>query len=286
MQNKDVLFLKIKGLLPSLNPALKKIADYILAHPQKVKLLRIKDLASTCGVAEATVTRFVKKIGLNNFQELKINIAEITTEKVVEKEAVYEDITKGDSIKSIIEKIIAINNKALNDTKMLLDIKEIKKAITAIDNARKINIYGAGGSYLTAENARIRFYRIGKIFNVYNDPNQQAVAASLLTPEDTAIGISNSGRTISTINALNQAKQSGAKTICITSYDQTPITNYSDIKLFTSTQDSEFFRESMVSRHAQMVVIDILYASLAVHTFETSIKMIEKSSTSLKHVQT
>jgi RpiR family carbohydrate utilization transcriptional regulator len=286
MQNKDVLFLKIKGLLPSLNPALKKIADYILAHPQKVKLLRIKDLASTCGVAEATVTRFVKKIGLNNFQELKINIAEITTEKAVEKEAVYEDITKGDSIKSIIEKIIAINNKALNDTKMLLDIKEIKKAITAIDNARKINIYGAGGSYLTAENARIRFYRIGKIFNVYNDPNQQAVAASLLTPEDTAIGISNSGRTISTINALKQAKQSGAKTICITSYDQTPITNYSDIKLFTSTQDSEFFRESMVSRHAQMVVIDILYASLAVHTFETSIKMIEKSSTSLKHVQT
>ena len=285
MQNKDVLFLKIKGLLPSLNPALKKIAEYILAHPQKVKMLRIKDLASTCGVAEATVTRFVKKIGLNNFQELKINIAEITTEKIIEKEVVYEDISKGDSINSIIEKIVAINNKALNDTKMLLDVKEIKKAINAIDGAGKINIYGAGGSYLTAENARIRFYRIGKICNVYNDPNQQAVAASLLTQQDVAIGISNSGRTISTVNALKQAKDSGAKTICITSYDQTPIINYSDIKLFTSTQDSEFFQESMVSRHAQMVVIDILYASLAVNTFETSIKMIEKSSTSLKHVQ-
>ena len=283
MPEKDILLLKIRGLLPSLNPALKKIALYILDNTQKVKLLRIKDLASNCGVAEATVTRFVKTIGLRSFQELKIKIAEITKGTNIEEELVYDDVTTGDSTKSIIDKIVAINIKALNDTKKLINIKEIEKAISAIDKAKQIDIYGAGGSYITSENVRIRFYRIGKRCIIYNDPNQQAVSASLLTIEDLAIGICNSGRTISTVNALKRAKESGATTICITNFDQTPITEYADIKLFTSTQDSAFFQESMVSRIAQIIIVDILYAGLALRTFDTSIKNIEKSSASLRN---
>jgi RpiR family carbohydrate utilization transcriptional regulator len=284
MPENDTLLLKIRGLLPSLNPALKKIALYILSNPQKVKLLRIKDLASNCGVAEATVTRFVKTIGLGSFQELKISIAEITKEMKVEKDLVYDDVTRTDSIQSIVDKVVAINIKALNDTKKLINIKEIERAIAAIQRARQIDIYGAGGSYITSENVRMRFYRIGKRCIIYNDPNQQAVSASLLTSEDLAIGICNSGRTISTVNALKRAKESGATTICITNFDQTPITTYADIRLFTSTQDSAFFQESMVSRIAQIIIVDILYAGLAIRTFDTSIKKIEKSSESLRNV--
>ena len=284
MPENDILLLKIRGLIPSLNPALKKIAHYILNNPQKVKLQSIKELASHCGVAAATVTRFVKTIGLGSFQELKINIAEIIKDRRFEEELVYDDVTRSDSIKSIVDKIFSINNNALQNTKKLIDINEIERAITAIHNAKQIDIYGAGGSYITAENARIRFYRIGKRCIIYNDPNQQAVSASLLTPEDVAIGICNSGRTISTVNALKQAKESGATTICITNFDQTPITKYADIKLFSSTQDSAFFQESMVSTVAQIIIIDILYAGLAIRNFETSIRKIEKSSASLRNV--
>ncbi len=73
MSDKDILLLKIRGMLPSLNPALRKIAQYVLENPFEVKLLRIKDLATRCSVAEATVTRFVKAIGCNSFQEMKIS---------------------------------------------------------------------------------------------------------------------------------------------------------------------------------------------------------------------
>jgi RpiR family carbohydrate utilization transcriptional regulator len=284
MHKDDTLLLKVRGLLPSLNPALKKIALFILKNPQEVKLLRIKDLASRCGVAEATVTRFVKTIGLGSFQELKINIAEITTQRHTEKELVYDDVMHSDSIESLIEKIIASNKKALSDTKKLINIREIERAIAAIRDASQVDIYGAGGSYVTAENARMRFYRIGKRCIVYNDPNQQAVSASLLTKTDLAIGISNSGRTVSTVNALRRAKESGATTICITNFNQSPITKYADIRLFTSTQDSAFFQESMISRVAQMVLIDILYAGLAIQSFDDSIAKIEISSDSLRNV--
>lgn len=282
MEDKELL-LKIRGLLPSLRPALRKTAQYILKNPNNIKLLRIKELAEECGVAEATVTRFVKTIGLSNYQELKIKIAELTTEKAHKEEYVYDDVTKHDSIQSIIDKVISINIKALQDTKKVIDPVELEKAVDAIYRANKIDIYGAGGSYITAENARMRFYRIGKRCIIYNDPNQQAVSASLLTPGDVAIGISNSGRTKSTVLALKRAKENGAKTICITNYEKTPITQWSDIVLFTSTRDSVFFQESMISRVAQMIIIDILYAALAVKNFEASVEMIEKSALALRN---
>jgi len=282
MDNKN-LFLKIRNIRPSLNPALKRIAEYILSNPKDVKHLRIKDLAKECGVAEATVTRFVRTIGFNSYQDFKISIAELTTIRKEKKEFVYDEVSKDDNINNLSNKIIAINVKALEDTHKILNIKEIKKAINAIDNADKIDIYGAGGSFIAAENARMRFYRIGKRCMVYNDPNQEMVSASLLTNKDLAIGISNSGRTISTVNALKLAKENGAKTICITNFDKTPLTEYADIKLFTSTCDSAFFQESMISRVAQIVLIDILYAGLAVKNFDLSVKFIEKSAQALTH---
>ncbi len=278
----EVLLLTIRGLLPSLNPALKKIGEYVLNNPSKIKLLRIKDLASECDVAEATVTRFVKAIGLGTFQELKIRIAEITTDRNLSEEFVYDDVSKNDSLKSIIDKIVFTNIETLKNTKKIIDLTEMERAIEAIHRAEHVDIYGAGGSYITAENAAMRFYRIGKRCNIYNDPNQQAVSASLLTPRDVAIGICNSGKTKSTVTALEKAKASGAQTICITNFNRTPIIEHSDIVLFTSTQDSAFFQESMVSRVAQIIIIDILYAGLAVRNFSTAVKMIEQSAESLK----
>jgi DNA-binding MurR/RpiR family transcriptional regulator len=284
MESTDVFLLRLRGLAPALKPKLRKIAEYILTHPDDIKFHRIGELAYACGVADSTVTRFVKAVDLKSFQELKILMAGIKSDaEAVRGEFVYDDISKGDSLESIIDKIVYINITALQETKKFMDMKEIEKAAAAIGAARHIDIYGAGGSFVAAENARLRFYRIGKRCQIYSDPNQQAVSSSLLGSQDVAIGICNSGRTVSTAGALRRAKESGATTICITSYDKTPITHYADIKLFTSTQDSAFFQESMVSRIAQMLVIDVIYARIAVKNFSTSVKLLEKSALALKH---
>jgi RpiR family carbohydrate utilization transcriptional regulator len=277
-----MLLLRIRGLLPSLNPALKKIAQYILDHPHEVKLMRIRDLAAECGVAEATITRFVKTVGLGSFQELKISLAAIVPDSEQATKMVYEEVTAHDSVSTILDKISAINIRALEDTKRILDPREIERAVSAVDRARHVDIYAAGGSFVAAEHARLRFYRIGKRCHTFSDPNQQSVSASLLTAGDLAIGISNSGRTASTVSALGRAHDGAAGTICITSFDNTPLTEHADIVLFTSTQDSAFFQESMVSRLAQMLVVDVVYAALALRHFGTSVQRIERSADALR----
>ena len=280
--NKTMLLLRIRALVPALNPALKKIAKYILDHPQEVKLMRIKELAGECGVGEATITRFVKTVGLSSFQELKINLAAAVPDGDRATKMVYEEVTEHDSMATILDKIFSINSRALEDTRKILDTDAIERAVEAIDRAPRLDVYSAGGSYVAAEHARMRFYRIGKCCHTYSDPNQQIVSASLLAAGDLAVGITNSGRTVSTVSALTQARSSGAATICITSFDNTPITKQADVVLFTSTLDSAFFQESMVSCLAQMLVIDALYAALAVKHFAASVQRIERSASALR----
>ena len=281
MQSSSNILLKIRGFLPSFNPALRKIAEFILENPHEIKLMRVKDLAGRCHVSEATVIRFVHAIGLSGYQEMKIILAEITSEKPLESEFVYNDVTSEDSIDSIIKTILLNLNTTIDNTKTLIEAGAIEKAIDTLHGAEKIDIYGAGGSFVSAEHARMRLYRIGKRCITYCDPSQQAVSASLLTAKDAALGISNSGSTIATVSALKRAKESGASTICITNHDLSPLTKFADTKLFTSTQNSAFFQQSMVSWVAQMFLIDIVYAGLAVKEFGTSVDRIQKSTTSL-----
>jgi len=124
MADQEILLLKIRGLLPSLNPALKKIGEFVLEDPGNIKHMRIKDLAQQCSVAEATVTRFVKTIGLGSFQELKIKIAEITTDRREAEEQVYDDVSRNDSLQSIVEKIVFTNIEAMRNTRKVIDERQ------------------------------------------------------------------------------------------------------------------------------------------------------------------
>jgi RpiR family carbohydrate utilization transcriptional regulator len=268
-----------------LNPALKRIAVYILKNPGDIKLLKIKELASKCKVSEATVTRFVRELNINTYQEFKIILAEVTSNalnnKDKEEKYIYDDVAKGDSVDSLIEKIAFKNIETLEETKKIINAVEIEKAVTAIDKSNTITIYCVGTSMIAAESAKMRFYRVGKECIVYNDPANQAVSSSLLHKNNVAIGISNSGKSAPTVNALRNAKKRGATTICITSSNTSPIARFADIKLYTAARPSSFFQESLVSRIAQILVIDILYACYALKHYDKSIKMVEKSAAAL-----
>jgi len=288
ISNDNNILLKIRRLMPNLNPALKRIASYILEKPNDIKKQKISELAKKCDVSESTVTRFVRAINFKSFQELKISLAEMTSNDIEDatdmEKVVYDEIAQNDTVKDIINKIAFRNITALQDTIKVISTSEIEKAVLAIEKANILVFYCIGYAKIAAENAKMRFYKVGKQSIIYNDPAQQAISASLFHKDNVAIGISNSGRTSPTVNSLKMAKKNGATTICITNFDTSPIVKYSDIKLFTSTVDSAFFQESIVSRICQLLVIDILYASFAAKHFDRSLEMIGKSTKDYKKI--
>ena len=50
----------------------KKIADYVMKNPTKVMFMSITELSDVCGIAEASVHRFCRKVGAKGYQEFKM----------------------------------------------------------------------------------------------------------------------------------------------------------------------------------------------------------------------
>ena len=79
--NENIL-LKIRGLLPSLTAGEKKIGNYVLRYPDKVVKLSITELAEACGVSDATIFRFCRKVGTEGYQDFKITLAKSRLRKI------------------------------------------------------------------------------------------------------------------------------------------------------------------------------------------------------------
>ncbi|MCX8130599.1 MAG: MurR/RpiR family transcriptional regulator [Clostridia bacterium] len=282
-ENNDLqmLLLKIRSKYPSLTDAAKKVADFILNRYSDAVYLNISELAGKCGVSESTITKFIKTMGYGGFHELKISLAR-SSGPAVESDVLYGEISLDDNIESICNKIYYNNMEAMKDSLRILDFDSMDKAAVMVLRARKVDIYGMGSSTVATLNAKMRLYRLGIMCFTYNDPHEQIISASLLKKGDVAIAISNSGKSADVVKAMDIAKQSGASTICITNYDDTPITRYADIKLFTSTKDSEELCESLHARIAELTLIDALYVCIASKMKKQAMSNLYKTSEAIK----
>lgn len=280
--NKDGdILIRIRNRLTSLQPALHRIALYILENPDKVKRQRIGEVAAACGVSVSAVTRFVKAIGLRGFHELKIATAERdagrTDAKKAEDRFVYDDVRKNDSIENIIDKVTFKNIETLNATKTLVSPADVERAVNAIEQAETLIIYCSGSSVVAGQNAKSRFYRVGKRCILYSDATEQNLSATLLDKKCVVIGITSSGRTRGVVNAIRMAREAGATTLCITDSPASPVMAHSDICFVTSSIYSNFMQDTMTSRMPHILIVDILYACFAVKHYRKSLAAIEKS---------
>lgn len=280
---------RIYRQVPYLNPALRRIAEFILAQPDACKTMTIKQLALACDVAESTVTRFVKEIELRSYQELKIAIAEALSagdpaEGSAETEKYfYEGISRTDTSHTIIEKVMHRNLQTLADTRQRLNSSEVERAVKAIETAGVIVFCCMGSSSIAAEEGVMRFTRAGKKCLLFRDQSIQMMTAAILESDDVIIGISNSGRSAPVVNALKLAQSRGATTIGVTSFEDSTLAGVADVSLFTPTQAPppglELYGEATTSVSAQILIIDILYACFAARNFDQTLEFLETTYT-------
>lgn len=265
---------KIRSYYPELNAAEQRVADAILARPGDVVSLSVSQLAEIAGTADSTVVRFCQTLGYKGYYDLKINLARDLVTPLAD---IHEDVDLKDDVATIASKVISSDIQALKDTLQILDATELERAVSALLSARKVEFYGVGSSGPMAVDAYYRFLRIGIPAFVATDSHIQSVSASMLDKDSLAVGISHTGSTIETVQALERAKRAGAGTVCITSFAKSPITRFADIKLITAARETKFRSEAMASRIAQLTVIDVLYVGTATRRFDAAMRSLRVS---------
>ncbi|WP_207481879.1 MurR/RpiR family transcriptional regulator [Arenibaculum pallidiluteum] len=274
----------IQSIRGRLKPTLQAVADMVLARPADVCTMNIKELAAACDVSESSISRFVRGIGQANFRAFQLRMVEERSiwedEGASDQGAIYETIGRGDTAATILTKVAHRNADVARACLSTLEPGALNKAAQMISEAQAIYFFAAGLSSLAAENALMRFSRIGKPAIFHRDRNSQLLAAAALRPGSVAIAITDSGRTDQTLIALTAAASSGVGTIAITSFADSPVARAAEVVLITPTgyaaAGDEPLYESMVSKFGQLLTIDVLYSLVAVQDYDSSLASVRR----------
>jgi len=273
------IMLRIKTMYEDMGRGEKKIADWILENKNEIISLSISELAEKCGCGEATIVRFAKRLGLVGYQELKISIAQ---ETAITSTIPNENITESDTCYEVFSKNLKEIYSALEHSKKVLNPDNLEVAAKKIIAAKRIAIFGLGNSASIAIDAQHKFLRAGLVAAAYCDNHMQAIAASHLTANDVAIGISHSGSSKDVVEALKLSREAGATTICITNFGKSPIIKHSDITLFTASEETKHNILGMNSRFAQLAIIDSIYIYIILRKSEEAVQAIKNTERALQ----
>lgn len=253
----------IGSLYSSLTKTEKKIATTILSSPNILTQYSLAEIADQLNVGEATFIRFCRTLGFKGFTDFKLQLSiELATREKNTGSLLESDITASDDAQDIAQKLQHSINNVVHETINLLDFDQLEQVVKTLRKAKRIFLFGVGSSGITAEEAKHKLMRIGLAVDASTNNHFMYMQAALMNKDDVVFGISHSGYSKETIQALSIAKRNGAKAIALTHHLRSPITLVSDYVLINGHRQGQLQSDSIGTKIAQLFVLDLIYALL------------------------
>lgn len=254
---KNSCLLQINDRYSTLSSKERTIADFILKNPKKVLYYTIDDFAKELSVSEATVFRFVKKLGYEGYQYFKVSLAsEVTTTHNTNKKDNIND--SSNSYRYIIDSFTS----DLEETSSNMDIKLLDKVVKAISKSKRVAFFGLGSSGELAQNAYNKFIDTS-LFSVFTvDYHMQLKLTSQLDCDDLAIVFSNSGMNRDINTLIDSLKDNGVPIVGLSSNPNSPFAKMVDYLIYTYPINPKTVVEKLSSFISQITVIDYLYLKI------------------------
>ncbi|PJG82808.1 MurR/RpiR family transcriptional regulator [Caviibacterium pharyngocola] len=268
----------IGALYNSLTKTEKKIASTILSSPHLLSQCSLAEIAEQFDVGEATFIRFCRTLGFKGFTDFKLQLSiELATREKQPNSLLDSDITPTDDAQHIAEKLQNSINNVISETINLLDSSQLEESVAALRRANRIFLFGVGSSGVTAEDTKHKLMRIGLQVDATSNNHFMYMQAALMRDGDVVIGISHSGYSKETTQALSIARKNGATTIALTHNLRSPITQVADYVLINGHRQGQLQGDSIGTKIAQLFVLDLIYALLVQAEEDNAVEMKQKT---------
>ncbi len=264
----------------------KKIADYIVNNAVDVQQAGISELADACGTAEATISRFSRKLGYPNFSAMKIAIAHAVPSKSNDADMLSGKILMNDSFEDLCRKIQSADINVISQTFELIRSQAYLDTVELLLKAERVLCMGQGGSSIIAMEAAHLFSTVSGKFSCVQDGHLQAIAVSNLRKDDVVIYFSYSGSVRDMMDTIPLASQRGAKVVLVTRFPKSPGAELADVILQCGSNESPLQLGSVPARISQLFMLDILFSEYCRRDYETCRESRERIASALadKHI--
>ena len=278
----ESVFDKISAAYYELTAAEKKTADYIMNNRGRSQYLSIAELAEYSGVAEATVSRFSRRLGYKGFNAFRLALANASYSLAPEAGLLSGPIEPTDSFEQMCQKLCSADQAAIHQTLELIDEDKIRLAADMLHAAGRVVCMGQGGSMLLAQDAGHLFSTVSGKFYAVADSHTQIMTAVNINCDDVILFFSYSGATKELIDTMHAAKSRGVKTLLITRFLKSPGAQLADLVLPCGANESPLQLGSIPAKIAQLFLLDVLFSEYCRRDLESCRESRERLAAALE----
>ena len=252
-------------LCDSMTPLESEIASYILNNKDAVTKLKIQELADILFISKSAIHRFVKKIGFNGFNDLKVSIAKENADLLENNSYINVNypFQAKDNPRQIAFKLLELYEKAIKDTFEYVDLDQIKAVSQLIDSADVIDVYTHAHNSNIAENFQDKMLTIGKSVNCPSSFYNQRLTVLASDQKHVAIILSYSGKATFILPIVKKLYEKGVKVIQIGKAGSNYYSQYVTYHLSISDSENNRDKMSQFSSHiAMQYIMDVLYGCI------------------------
>lgn len=267
-------------LAEGFTPAEQQLAGTVLALGGRLHGLTIKELARAAHVSIPSVHRFCKKLGLEGFKELKVEVARAEARRVDQKGEVDINFpfAANDTADAVLAQMASVYQTTLADTRDLLDPVALERAAELLDRARGIDIYTQSHNLYPAQMFCDRLLSIGRSASCFESGERQARIALASDYHHVAIAISYSGLGPNLATILPILHERNVPTIFVGTPNGCRLNPGLDVYLHVSDRESLQNRITQFASHiAVQYVLDSLYGCLFARDYANSRAFLERS---------
>ena len=244
MTEEDV-FVRINREYYQLTSSEKKIADYMMLHQPPSQILSISEMAAETGVAEATVSRFCRRLGYDGYNAFKLAVAGSKAGRSASS-PLSGEVLPEDSVLTMCQKLRSDHTEAIAQTMDLIR----PEAVTA-----------AADLFLAEEAAHL-FSTVLPNFYAVQGSHFQVIRAVHLGPRDAVFYFSYSGSTRDMLDVLKIARSKGAHSVLITRFPNSLGAAHADIVLECGSRENPLQLGSIAACMAQLYLVDVLFSEV------------------------
>ena len=252
-------------LCDSMTPLESEIASYILNNKDAITKLKIQELADILFISKSAIHRFVKKIGFNGFNDLKVSIAKENADLLENNSYINVNypFQAKDNPRQIAFKLLELYEKAIKDTFEYVDLDQIKAVSQLIDSADVIDVYTHAHNSNIAENFQDKMLTIGRSVNCPSSFYNQRLTVLASDQKHVAIILSYSGKATFILPIVKKLYEKGVKVIQIGKAGSNYYSQYVTYHLSISDSENNRDRMSQFSSHiAMQYIMDVLYGCI------------------------
>ncbi len=246
--------------LPQLRPSERRVGEAVLSDPAGSIGASMSGAARGAGVSEPTVMRFCTALGFESYQDFKLRLAQSVALGMPATQSVL-DMT--DTPQTLTDKVFDYTMNSLDWARKQIDHEAVAVAINMLVEARRIEFFGFGASWIVAADAQQKFPLFGVPCMVHLDDHQQFIAASMMQAGDVAVAISNTGQTTGLLEIAEAARVAGGKVIALSGNRDGALARHCDLMLLIETLENTDVYTPTISRLAALTVIDVLAVGVA-----------------------